>query len=368
MQGVDTPEKLEAVRAAVAGKPRVTVAFANSVTRAPGVGRWVHDDYEEDQMRKMAKLYGLDLDIARIPPVDEKSGRTLDVVFREAVARGDIVMDYESYWDDMDGDARERAAAVVKANPDTLFVLPYGERPFKGAVPPTSTSLQGMALKADGKGFANMLLTIPVVHGQPGRLTGISRRTKGDTETAALVSPTGWAMSTGDTCPSAAMAAIVAAWIYAARDRPPAADVIRILVEGRRLPSVSAEAEFSAEDREALKKAIEKKNRRDAMKRRELLHDGAVSLGGVLEILPKAHRHEWTAWRTNETATCTADGSRTRTCRGRGCLDRRQAQTVFATGHEWGEWAPDPKSPGRECRRCGRERCRAKETRKAAAQ
>ena len=353
MQGVDTEEKLAAVKAAVSGKAAVKIAIANFEAG--------HDDFQVSQMTAMAAYYGLAVEIKQVEPTNPDAGRTLDVVYRDAFAQGDIVIDFKSYWTQ---DECDRAASVIANCPEKLFILPYGEA--GSPVPPTSQSLQGRARHADGSGLANLLLTIPLVKEAYGTLTTISRRAADDTETAAFVSASGWADGKGDTCQSASMAAIAAAWITAARgDAPSAAEIVRLLEAGRGLPSATDQESvaFTAADRETLQAKIAEYATADAQGRKKLLNDAPLNLGVLLRQLPEGHVHSWGAWTTAVAATCEGYGYETRACSAAGCADREQRQTLLPLGHDWGAWTDDPSDPSRQVRSCVRAGCTATEAR-----
>ena len=280
MQGIDTPEKLAAVRAAVAGNRPVRIAFANSSTsRAHGTP---HDDFEQREMYVQAKYFGLPMEIIRIQPVDVvTTNRTLEVVYREAIERGDIICDYRSYWDDV-GPDYHAAAKLIAAHPEKLFILPYGE--IGGAkCPPTGRSLQGMALHGDGTGLKNLVLTTPLSPKTAGKILRPSRRTPGDLATVTFVTPSGWAGGAGDTCRAASMATVLAAWIWSARgDRPSAAEIVRIMAEGRAIPAVSEKMKFTAEHQKTLKERLAEAVATDALGRKSLIYDAPLSFAGVL--------------------------------------------------------------------------------------
>lgn len=280
MQGIDTPEKLEAVRLAVASNRPVRIAFANSSTsRAHGTP---HDDFEQREMYVQAKYFGLPIEIIRIQPVDvETTNRTLEVVYREAIERGDIVCDYRSYWDDV-GPDYHGAAKLIAAHPEKLFILPYGE--IRGAkCPPTGCSLQGMALHGDGTGLKNVVLTTPLSPKTAGKILRPSRRTPDDLATVTFVTPSGWAGGAGDTCRAASMATVLAAWIWSVRgDRPSAAEIVRIMAEGRALPAVSEKMNFTDEHLKTLKEQLSEAIQPDALGRKNLIYDAPLSFAGVL--------------------------------------------------------------------------------------
>ena len=272
MMGVDTEETLSSVKGAVAGKG-VTVAIANSETSTQP-GQNVHDDYMESEMSQIATYLGLSMTIVRIPPQDLKTA------FEAAVAVGDIVVDYHSYWDES---TVAKATSVIAANPDKLFILPYGEI---ASCPPTSTSLQGQALRADGAGFANLVNTIPLAYGFGGKLFHPLRRTASDTSAVSFVVPTAWANDIGETCPSAAALSAVAACLFAAHGgRPTASELIRLLTAGAGYPRVLAETEFDAASLAQVKADISEMTAVDALGRKMLLYDKVVSLKGSMDVL-----------------------------------------------------------------------------------
>lgn len=57
--------------------------------------------------------------------------------------------------------------------------------------------------------------------------------------------------------------------------------------------------------------------------------------GGVVTLVIGGHVHNWGAWTTTKAATCTTDGSRTRTCSAADCPVKTQTEVIAALGHDW---------------------------------
>ena len=274
MMGVATDD-LARIKAAVAGKPTVNIAIANAVVSSTP-GKYEHDDYEMSKMNQIAEYLGLSIKIIPIP------GSELGASYAAAAAAGDIVIDYRSYWD---ADRISRATQVIAANPDKLFILPYGE--IDGAnCPPTSTSLQGQALHADGTGYANLVNAIPLAYNCGGCLMRPQRRTESDTSTVSFVAPSSWTSEPSTTCPAAATLSVAAAFIYAAcGDRPSAAEIVRLLVDGAGLPVPSVTMEFDETSLNKLKSDLVEMTTVDALGRKMLLYGKVVNLKGSLDLL-----------------------------------------------------------------------------------
>lgn len=271
MLGVDNSETAEDIKKAVAGRS-VTVAVAS----------WQdgHDDDEMWECTKTAEELGLTVNVVKIGP--QAAGRSLKQVYEEAAEHGDIVVDYRSYWD---ASVVASACESIAAHPDKLFILPYGEINGKDC-PPTSTSLQGQALHANGTGFPNLITAIPLARVANGALMRPSRRTSEDTATATVVAPNSWAASAGTTCPAAAVATAVASYVFAARgDRPSAREIVRIMRAGSGLPAPSAEAQFDETALAKLKSELETLTTEDQFGRKMLLTGAVLNVKGVFDVI-----------------------------------------------------------------------------------
>ena len=277
MMGVDTNAKLAEVKDAVRGRS-VKVAIANSpVGSKPN---YEHDDYMESEMSQIADYLGLPLQIVRIQPEE----RSIKAIYEAAVSAGDIVVDYRSYWDTA---TISQITGVIEANPNKLFVLPYGE--INGqSCPPTSTSLQGQAQHADGTGLPNLINTIPLAYSYGGNLMRPLRRDSADTSTITFVSPSAWASSIGETCPSAASASVVAAYVYAVLgNNPSAQEILRIMIAGSGYPAATTDTlvAFTESDLLKLKSELAEMTVTDGLGRKMLLHDKVLNLKGALDVI-----------------------------------------------------------------------------------
>ena len=276
MMGVDT-DKLAEVKEAVRGRT-VKVAIANSPVGSGG--ELEHDDYMESEMSQIANYLGLLLQIVRIQP----EGRGIKAIYEAAVAAGDIVVDYRSYWD---AATISQITGVIEANPNKLFVLPYGEIDGQSC-PPTSTSLQGQAQHADGTGLPNLINTIPLAYSYGGNLFRPLRRNAADTSTVTFVSPSAWASSIGETCPSAASASVVAAYVYAVLgNNPSAQEILRIMIAGSGYPAATTDTlvAFTESDLLKLKSELAEMTVTDGLGRKMLLHDKVLNVKGALDVI-----------------------------------------------------------------------------------
>ena len=153
--------------------------------------------------------------------------------------------------------------------------------------PPTSTSLQGQALHANGTGLPNLINTVPLAYGHGGNLMRPLRRNAADTSTVTFVSPSAWASSIGETCPSAASASVVAAYVYAVLgNNPSAQEILRIMIAGSGYPAATTDTlvAFTESDLFKLKSEIAEMTVTDGLGRKMLLHDKVLNVNGVLEV------------------------------------------------------------------------------------
>ncbi len=83
------------------------------------------------------------------------------------------------------------------------------------------------------------------------------------------------------------------------------------------------------------------------------LHTCTVCKNSYKSDYTDAKGHKFGNWATTKKATCTTDGTQTKTC---SVCGEKQTQTIKATGHKWSEWKttkqPTTKTEGIEQRKC----------------
>jgi hypothetical protein len=202
----------------------------------------------------------------------------------EAGRRADIVITFQSYW----GDVEPIIDSIAQAE-DTLFISPYvqvGDRP-------TSTCPQGHSAKPWGEGIPHFITTVPLARKAPGHLTGTLNRGPQDSEIINFIVPSYYASGSGGTCPSAAVAAAVAAWVYSASDnRPDPVQVIRLLRETATLNRevLTSLPEFGEEEIDRLQAEIAAKIDPGPDKSRKLDAAGVVNLYQIYRYVAAGER------------------------------------------------------------------------------
>jgi hypothetical protein len=132
--------------------------------------------------------------------------------FALAGSECDIVVFFESYWDDI-----QPALTAIKSS-KALFLCPYGEVGDR----PTKTAVQGYSAKHWADGIPNLLTCAPLARKGPTILTLLDRPGQ-DIAVVNLIAPSYYANGPGGTCPSAAVATAVACYVFSAMPAPPKA-------------------------------------------------------------------------------------------------------------------------------------------------
>jgi hypothetical protein len=240
--GITTPERLAAVRAAAVRRP-VTLAIVGQggVSKAllepvlvdgttlgyrqwpegqtPDPGTNTHDTQAARVILDLTHKLGIQVRL-----LVYHVGETTDSVaegFSRAGAEADIVALYQSFW----GNVQAMADSIGTAS-GALFISPYVEVGPRD----TATCLQAHAAKPWAEGFPHFITTIPLARQSPGVLLTPQSRPGQDTEAINFVAPSYYASSAGGTCPSAEVAAAVAAYIVAATSDKPAPEEIVALM------------------------------------------------------------------------------------------------------------------------------------------
>jgi len=180
-----------------------------------------HDTGQARVILDLTRALGMRIKLLYYQPAD--SYTAIAKAFAEAGRRADIVITFQSYW----GNVGSIIHSIAQAQ-NALFISPYvevGDRP-------TSTCPQGHATKPWGEGIPHFVTTVPLARKGAGHLTSTLNRGPQDSEIINFIVPSYYASGPGGTCPSAAVAAAVAAWIYAASDnKPDPGQVIKLLRE-----------------------------------------------------------------------------------------------------------------------------------------
>jgi len=180
-----------------------------------------HDTGQARVILDLTRALGIRVKLLYYQPAN--SYAAIAKALAEAGRRADIVITFQSYW----GDVEPIIDSIAQAQ-DTLFISPY----VQVGDHPTSTCPQGHSAKPWGEGIPHFITTVPLARKAPGHLTGTLNRGPQDSEIINFIVPSYYASGSGGTCPSAAVAAAVAAWVYSASDnRPYPVQVIRLLRE-----------------------------------------------------------------------------------------------------------------------------------------
>ena len=229
-----------------------------------------HDTGQARVILDLTRALGIRVKLLYYQPAD--SNAEIAKAFAEAGRRADIVITFQSYW----GNVGSIIDSIAQAQ-DTLFISPYvevGDRP-------TSTCPQGHATKPWGEGIPHFITTVPLARKAPGHLTSTLNRGPQDSEIINFIVPSYYASGPGGTCPSAAVASAVAAWVYSASDnRPHPAQVVRLL---RETVTVNREVltslpEFGEQEIDRLRDEIAAKIDPGPNKSRKLDAGGVVNL------------------------------------------------------------------------------------------
>ncbi len=198
--------------------------------------------------------------------------------FSRAGHEADIVALYQSFW----GNVAPMGEAIA-ASPDALFISPY----VQVGETPTSTCLQDYAAKPWGDGVSHFVTVIPAARQEPGVLLTPLARPE-DTETISFVAPSYYASGAGGTCPSAEVAAAVAAYIVAASEaKPSPSEIVALMRETSCLDreALGALPEFTEDAVSRLEAEIARLHEPPEGARPKLASCGLLSLRGVFERL-----------------------------------------------------------------------------------
>lgn len=240
--GITTPERLAAVRAAAVRRP-VTLAIVGQggvsesllepvlvdgttleyrqwpEGQAPDPGTNTHDTQAARVILDLTHKLGIHVRLL-VYHVGETTGSVAEG-FAQAGAEADIVALYQSFW----GNVQVMADSIGKAS-GALFISPYVEVGPRD----TATCLQAHAAKPWAEGFSHFITTIPLARRAPGVLLTPQSRPGQDTEAINFVAPSYYASGAGGTCPSAEVAAAVAAYIVAAiPDKPTPGEIVALM-------------------------------------------------------------------------------------------------------------------------------------------
>lgn len=293
MLGVDTPEKIEAVRKSVKRTPVIAlVSFSgldakslfSEIEYVYGAreNNGMHDTYQISEVLQIAWRMGIPL---KIKVYHARNLQEIAEAFRLAGAAADIVITYSSFWSDI-----KPMQEAIAANPGTLYISPYvevGERR-------TNTCLQGVARHPDGSGLRNFITALPLCRHRPaGELLIPSCRDRNDVETVNFIAPSSYASSMGETCPSAGVTAVTAAYVVAASpEKPDAEKIIDIMLTNTSVPEerMLALREFDAASVKRMRDSLDRLHRKDANGIRRLEADGVLDLWKICQALSEKER------------------------------------------------------------------------------
>jgi len=241
--GVTTPRRLAALRAevrrpvtiAIVGQGGVSQSLLEPVLvagntleyrqwpegQAPDPGTDTHDTQAARVILDLTLKLNLTvrLLVYHAAESDESEAQAL----ARAGAEADIVTLYQSFWGDVSS-----LGESIRRSRRALFISPYVEV----GDTPTSACLQAYAAKPWAEGLAHFVTVIPLARTAPGVLLTPLSRPEQDSEVVNFIAPSYYASGAGGTCPSAEVAAAVAAYaIAASRDRPSPRDVVALLGE-----------------------------------------------------------------------------------------------------------------------------------------
>lgn len=207
--------------------------------------------------------------------------------FRAAAKVGHIVALYQSFW----GKNAPALTAAIRESPTALFISPYVEHQNR----PTSETPQGSACKPWVPDSIPHFVTVaPLARKQPqGTVLTPTDRGPTDSEAINFIAPSYHASSAGGTCPSAAVAAAVAAYLYATSPEIPSpTDAVAQLREISCLDetALTSVSEFDAAALGRLKQQIETLRRVTPEKQRKLDASGVLNLYEVGRRLQAAAR------------------------------------------------------------------------------
>ena len=285
MLGVDTPEKAAALKKSVRRVPVIgLVGFSGINTKilkknveyayGPKQPRGMHDTYQISEVMQIARKVGFAVKV-RVYPAKDHAG--IAEAFRRAGPESDIVITYFSYWKET-----KPMIAAIAANPDTLYISPYvqvGKRP-------TNLSLQSRARHPAGGGLRNFVTALPLCRKPDGKLLTPLHRDANDDETVNFIAPSSYASGRGETCPSAGVTAVVAAYVAAASpEKVPAEKIVDIMLRNTSIPAerMLRLCDFDARSVENLRASLHALTKPDSVGIRRLEAEGVLDLWNIYQ-------------------------------------------------------------------------------------
>ena len=284
MLGVDTPEKSAAIKKSVKRVPVIgLVGFSGINTKVlkknveyaygPKQHRNMHDTCQISEVMQIARKVGFAVKV-RVYPAKDHAG--IAEAFRRAGKETDIVITYFSYWKET-----KPMIAAIAANPGTLYISPYVQVGKRS----TNLSLQSHARHPAGGGLRNFVTSLPLCRHKPaGKLLTPLHRDKNDDETVNFIAPSSYASGRGETCPSAGVTAVVAAYIAAASpEKVPAEKIIEIMLRSASIPEerMLKLCDFDARSVENLRASLSALAKPDSVGIRRLEAAGVLDLWRV---------------------------------------------------------------------------------------
>ena len=290
MLGVDSPEKIAALKKSVKRVPVIgLVGFSGINTRilqknveyayGPKRHRSMHDTYQISEVMQIAKRVGFPVKVRVYLAQDHAE---IAEAFRRAGKEADIVLTYFSYWRDT-----EPMAAAIAANPETLYISPYVQVGKRS----TNESLQSKGRHPAGGGLRNFVTSLPLCRHRPGgKLMTPLHRNANDGETVNFIAPSSYASGRGETCPSAGVTAVVAAYIAAASpEKVPAEKIVAIMLRNTAIPEARMLelSDFDARSVKNLRASLSALTKPDSVGIRRLEAEGVLDLWKVYSDISK---------------------------------------------------------------------------------
>ena len=239
----------------------------------------MHDTYQISEVQQIAGRMGIPL---KIKVYFVHKNLSTAEAFRLAGKETDLVITYSSYWNGI-----KPMQDSVAANPETLYISPYVEIGPKR----TNTSFQGGARHPDGSGLRNFITVIPLSRHKPsGQLLVPSSRDQNDTETITLAAASSYASSRGETCPSAGVAAVAAAYIIAASPgKLTAEEIIGILLRNVSVPEerMLKLRDFNRDSVMELRKSLSVLTGKDRLGIRRMEAEGILDLWKICQEISR---------------------------------------------------------------------------------
>lgn len=286
MLGVDSPEKIAAVTTSIKRTPTIALVSYSGINGdvlkgnieyvyGPKKNRGMHDTFQISEVMQIASALGIPV---KIKVYLAANPAQIAEAFKLAGKDADIVITYYSYWS-----AIQPMLDAVAENPDTLYISPYVEVRDNR----TNTCFQGGARHPDGSGLRNFITSIPLCrHAPAGSLLIPSCRDENDIETVNFVAPSSYASSKGETCPSAGVTAVTAAYIIAASENKPDAEkIIEIMLCNTSFPEkqMLPLKDFSMEAVTLLQDSLNRLKTPDANGIRRLEADGVLNIWNIYQ-------------------------------------------------------------------------------------